>query len=165
MSTKKYASVQRIFEELISVWNLKGYTALASHIGVPYQTLMAWKKRKSIGDYAPFMDKGISKEWLETGEGEMFRQGGRAKEQLVQKSVVRESEATFQRRINGGTTMVVTEIKRQVSEEGWEMLDYFESLCEEQKKSLLIVARTMAAGVPEKSQCSAPKEKESPERS
>jgi hypothetical protein len=72
MSTEKYAFVQNIFETLISYWQVKGYNGLAAHIGVPYQTLMAWKKRRSIGDYAPFMDKGISKAWLETGEGEML---------------------------------------------------------------------------------------------
>lgn len=72
MSIEKYALVQNIFDALILAWQVKGYKGLAGHIGVPYQTLMAWKKRGSIGDYASFMDKGISKAWLETGEGEMF---------------------------------------------------------------------------------------------
>lgn len=71
MSTKKYAFVQNIFDALIAEWSVKGYKGLSEHIGVPYQTLMAWKKRGSIGDFAPFMDKGISKAWLETGEGNM----------------------------------------------------------------------------------------------
>jgi hypothetical protein len=72
MSTKKYAHVLFIFDKCITTWNLKGYKGLSDHIGVAYQTLMAWKKRGSIGDYAPFMDKGISRAWLDTGEGQMM---------------------------------------------------------------------------------------------
>ena len=72
MSTKKYAHVQFIFDELIRIWKVKGYHGLAEHINVPYQTLMAWKKRGSIGDYAPFMDKGITRHWLDTGEIPVF---------------------------------------------------------------------------------------------
>lgn len=74
MSIEKYAYVQKVFDTLISAWSVNGYKGLAEFIGVPYQTLMAWKKRGSIGDYAPFMDKGISRAWLETGEGEMLKQ-------------------------------------------------------------------------------------------
>lgn len=47
--------------------------------------------------------------------------------------------------------MAVTEVKRQVSDDGWELLDYYEVMCDEQKRSLLGVARAMAAGVPVKS--------------
>lgn len=74
MSTKKYAFVTFIFDELVIHWNLRGYKDLSDYLGVKYQTLMAWKKRDSIGDLAPFMDKGISKKWLETGHGEMVEQ-------------------------------------------------------------------------------------------
>lgn len=75
MSIKNYASVQKRFDVLLTHYNLKGYGALALFLGVNYQTLMAWKKRDSIGDYSAFLDKciGISLDWLKTGEGEMFR--------------------------------------------------------------------------------------------
>lgn len=72
MSTKIYPDVQKIFDALVLHWHLGGYPALAEYVGVPYQTLMAWKKRKRIADYAPFMDKGISKRWLDTLEGGML---------------------------------------------------------------------------------------------
>lgn len=75
MSIKNVQRVQKILDALIHHYKLKGYPALAEFIGVKYHTLMAWKKRGSIGDYSPFMDKcpGINLAWLETGEGEMFR--------------------------------------------------------------------------------------------
>lgn len=66
MSTKKYAFVQEFFDILITNWNLNGYKDLAQHLNIPYQTLMAWKKRNSIGDYSVFMDKGILKSYLES---------------------------------------------------------------------------------------------------
>lgn len=77
-------NVQKIFDAIIRYYNLKGYPELADFIGVKYQTLMAWKKRGKIADYAPFLDKcrGISLNWLETGEGGMF--------------VVREEPETYQ---------------------------------------------------------------------
>lgn len=78
MSIKKYAKVHERLEAVINYYGLKGYPALAKFLDVPYQTVMAWKKRGSIGDYASFMDKcpGISLEWLKTGDGEMFPGGG-----------------------------------------------------------------------------------------
>jgi phage repressor protein C with HTH and peptisase S24 domain len=74
LSTKKYASVQDTFEALIKRYNLDSYSKLAEFIDVPYQTLMAWKKRNSIGDRTVFIDKciGISLDWVRTGEGDMF---------------------------------------------------------------------------------------------
>ncbi len=74
MSKKKYASVHERMDALITHYKLKGYPALASFLNVPYQTLMAWKKRNSIGDYLPFLDKciKINLDWLKTGEGNMF---------------------------------------------------------------------------------------------
>jgi hypothetical protein len=76
LSIKKYASVQDIFDELITRYGLKGYPALAGFLAVNYQTLMAWKKRGRIGDFAPFLDKckGINLRCLETLEGELFGQ-------------------------------------------------------------------------------------------
>jgi uncharacterized iron-regulated protein len=67
-------NVQKIFDTIVTHYNLKGYPALAEFLGIKYQTLMAWKKRGKIADYSPFMDKcpNISLNWLETGEGEMF---------------------------------------------------------------------------------------------
>lgn len=72
MSTKKCTRVQFIFDALISQFDLKGYKGLAEYIDVPYQTLMKWKMRGNIGDVLPFMDKGISRAWLDSGEGPMF---------------------------------------------------------------------------------------------
>ena len=74
MSRKKYANAQEVLERLIKEWNLEGYPELAKHVDVPYQTLMAWKKRGKIGNYLPFINKCISLSWLETGEGPIFNQ-------------------------------------------------------------------------------------------
>lgn len=70
MSTGKYANVQKVFDEIILEYGIaNGYKGLADWLGVPYQTLMAWKKRGRIGDYSHFMDKGISKAWLQNMQG------------------------------------------------------------------------------------------------
>lgn len=74
MSRKKYANAQKILDALITHWKLDGYPDLARHIDVPYQTVMAWKKRGRLGNYIPFIDKGISVDWLESGEGGPFPQ-------------------------------------------------------------------------------------------
>lgn len=70
MSIAKYANVQEIFDRLIAQYGISNkYKGLSDWLGVPYQTLMAWKKRNSIGDYSYFMDKGISKAWLQNMQG------------------------------------------------------------------------------------------------
>ena len=75
MSIEKYANVQKVFDEIILEYGIaNGYKGLADWLGVPYQTLMAWKKRGRIGDYSHFMDKGISKAWLQNMQGPIVSQ-------------------------------------------------------------------------------------------
>jgi hypothetical protein len=74
MQEKKIQNVEIIFEELKKHYNLKTYRELARFLDVKEGTLFAWKARNSIGDIDAVIAKckGISYEWLKTGEGEMF---------------------------------------------------------------------------------------------
>lgn len=88
-------------------------------------------------------------EWIDTGEGEMLMPARQVGIASVEKRGIREQAANDYR--SSADRMAVVELKRSISEDGWALLDSFELLCDEQKKSLLIVAQTMALGVPTKS--------------
>lgn len=152
MSTKNYAPVQEIFEKLISYWKLNSYRELAEHIHVPYQTLMAWKKRKSIGNYAPFMDKGISKTWLETGKGEMLQNKYRQVSQASQTIAVNEIQDDYPHlAARNNKPVVVTHVYMPPRSDQRELMEIYESLCEDQRETVLRVAKGLAVALPDKS--------------
>jgi hypothetical protein len=126
---------KKVLLALADYLNVKGIQGVAEYFEEDKNKFYAWSKRGVIADTGVILGKcpEIRKEWLETGEGEMLKL-----------PIVSEGEPPPLR-------MVVTETRRAVSEQGWELLDCFDRLCKEQQESLLIVARTMAAGVPAKS--------------
>jgi len=74
MSTTKSANVEKIFDLLKDHFKLQTDRELADYIGVDFRTLAAWKSRGKIAKPDIFLNKcrGLSYEWLKTGQGEMF---------------------------------------------------------------------------------------------
>lgn len=123
----------------------------AARLEVAPSTVSTWANRDTLDEDLIFRKcEGVSYEFLKTGKGEMFREQPRQFAAVQAEPVAAEQAANDYR----GTAprMAVVEFKRSISEDGWALLDSFELLCDEQKKSLLIVAQTMALGVPTKSQ-------------
>lgn len=69
-------SVVSVLERLALVLETKTGNQLAERLGVSPQTISSWKSRESV-PYAQCVDvageKGVSLDWLLTGEGPMFR--------------------------------------------------------------------------------------------
>jgi len=129
MSTEKMtsASVDAIIDRMIFAAKAKNQQDMIEKIGLSSGIASKWRTRKKVPEssilkVAKVM--GVSSEWLATGEGEMLQYAG---------------------------VPAVTQIHRRVSDEEWQLIEYFECLGEEQRQSLLIVAKTMAMGLPGKS--------------
>lgn len=125
---------------------------IAELLGFKKDSFAARKSRGSIPEKEikiACASNGWPYEWVISGEGEMLRVQSRQLTAIQAESVAAEQAANDYR----GTAprLAVVELKRSISEDGWALLDSFELLCDEQKKSLLIVAQTMALGVPTKS--------------
>jgi len=90
-------------------------------------------------------------EWIDTGTGEMLLNKYSQSATLRHESVAAEMAVKYSGSTGESPRMAVKELKREVTDEGWALLDCFEALCEEQRQSLLIVAKTMAMGLPGKS--------------
>lgn len=75
MQDKKQHNVEFIFDTLKKHYKLRTYRELAVFLGVKEGTLNAWKARDRIGDVDIILTKckGLSYDWLKTGEGEMFK--------------------------------------------------------------------------------------------
>jgi len=78
MQDKNLHKVEFVFDSLKKHFKLKTYRELAAFLGVKEGTLNAWKARGRIGDVDLVLTKckGLSYDWLKTGEGEMFRPAG-----------------------------------------------------------------------------------------
>lgn len=125
---------------------------IAEILGFKKDSFAARKSRGSIPEKEikiACVTNGWPYEWVISGEGEMRQSQPRQLAAVQAESVAAEQAVNDYR--GSASRMAVVEIKRPISEDGWALLDSFELLCDEQKKSLLIVAQTMALGVPTKS--------------
>lgn len=79
MQDKKLHKVEFIFNAVKKHYNLRTYRELSEFLGVKEGTLNAWKARNSIGNVEVFITKckGMSYNWLITGQGEMFNPGSK----------------------------------------------------------------------------------------
>lgn len=159
MQDEKMTVAKKILTELAKHLKVKGIQGLAEYLGEDKNKLYAWSKRGNIADTGVILGKcpEVRLEWLRTGEGEMLRGQSRQLTAIQGETVAAEQAANDYR--GSASRMAVVELKRPISEDGWALLDSFELLCDEQKKSLLIVAQTMALGVPTKSPPKGPGEK------
>ena len=69
--------VKEILKRMKQVYNVKSFKELAQKLGVSESTIDSWKARGSIPDKYILQTvhlQGIDKTWLETGEGEMYKQ-------------------------------------------------------------------------------------------
>lgn len=84
MQEKNITKVKKILLALAEYLGVKGIRGLAECLGLPDNNLYAWIKRDSIGDIGSILGKcpNISKEWLETGEGEMMQRPQTVAEQI-----------------------------------------------------------------------------------
>lgn len=159
MQDKNHADTKKILLMVATHLGVKGIRGLANALGEKENKIYAWINRGTIGDAAAILSKcpEIRPEWLKTGEGEMLREQPRQRIATQVESIAAEQAVNDYR--SSADRMAVVELKRSISEDGWALLDSFELLCDEQKKSLLIVAQTMALGVPTKSPPKGPGEK------
>jgi len=74
MQDKKLHNVEIVLEKLKSHYRLRTYRELAAFLEVKEGTLNAWKTRNKIGDVDLILTRcrGLSYNWLKTGEGEAF---------------------------------------------------------------------------------------------
>lgn len=77
MQDKNHAKVKKILLALSSHVGVKGIRGLAAYLEVPESNLYSWINRNSIGDTGAILKKipNARIEFLETGEGEMFKDG------------------------------------------------------------------------------------------
>ena len=78
MQDKTQPDVKKILSDLAAYLKVKGIRGLAAEIGETESRLYAWIRNKNIAETGAILAKcpNINRDWLKTGEGEMFREGG-----------------------------------------------------------------------------------------
>jgi len=74
MQDKNQSKTKQIILDIVKYLNVKNIQGLAKALGENPNKIYAWIKNGKIGDTGAILGKcpEIRKEWLETGEGEMF---------------------------------------------------------------------------------------------
>ena len=78
MQDKTPPDVKKILNDLAAHLKVKGIRGLAAELGETESRLYAWIRNRNIAETGAILAKcpNVNRDWLKTGEGEMFREGG-----------------------------------------------------------------------------------------
>lgn len=71
----KFGKYKKILLQVAGIMKVKGIRGVAAALNIPEGTVYAWIKRGNIADVGAILSKcpNLNKEWLETGEGPIYR--------------------------------------------------------------------------------------------